>query len=150
MAIKQKYFGIKKGSEIILNKIDKMSLENYLQKYEDGKEMQITAGPRYKQRTSGQPGELTNFNGYLFGVAYKIIGDEIGEMDLDYIHYWAQMSVGNVKGMPDGTTVPAGTSQMSGGEFAEYCSKVRIWAGTPDAIVGAGIYIPDPNECEYN
>ena len=106
----------------------------------------MTIAPKYKKRTSGQPGEDTNFNGYLWGVCYKMIGDEIGEMDLDYIHYWAQIKTGNVRAMPDGSVVPAGTSHLSGGEFAEYCSKVRMWAGTPGNIVGPGIFLPEPYE----
>jgi len=112
--------------------------------------MEITVGPRKMTRTSGKPGEDTNFNGYLWGVVYKIIGDEIGEMDLDYIHSWAQIKTGNVKGMPDGSVIPAGTSEMTGGEFAEYCSRVRIWASTPGSVTEKGIYIPEPNEAEWS
>ena len=150
MSIKQKYIGIKKGRSFILNSNDQLMLGNYIQKFDDGKELEMTVSPRMNKRTSGQPDELTNFNGYLWGVAYKIIGDEIGEMDLDYIHHWAQIKTGNVKGMPDGSVVPRGTSDMSGAEFAEYCSKVRIWAGTPGAVVERGIYVPEPNEADYS
>jgi hypothetical protein len=149
MAIKYKYLGIKKGRSFVMNEADKTVLGNYLQKFEDGKELEMTVGPRYKKRTSGQPDEETNFNGYLWGVVYKIIADEIGELDLDYVHYWAQIKVGNVKGMPDKSVVPAGTSELSGGEFAEYCSKVRMWASSPGAICENGMYIPEPNEAEY-
>ena len=149
MAIKPKYYGIKKGRSFIMNDSDKLCLGNYLQKFDDGKEMEMTVAPKYKKRTSGSDGEETNFNGYLWGVVYKIIGDEIGELDLDYIHYWAQVNVGNVKGMPDGSVVPAGTSEMSGGEFSDYCSRVRIWAATPGKISHDGMFIPEPNEAEY-
>lgn len=148
MAAKPKYHGVKRGRSVVLNEYDKLALGNFLQKFEDGQEIEITASPRRRRRTSGQPGEDTNFNGYLWGVVYKIIGDEIGEMDLDYIHYWVQMNVGNVKGMPDGRVVPAGTSEMSGGEFAEYCSKARIWASKPGNIVEHGVFIPEPNEAD--
>lgn len=149
MAIKHKFYGRKQGAELILNTDDKKALENYLQRFEDGKEMEMTVATKYKKRTSGQPDEKTNFNGYLWGIVYKIIGDEIGEMDLDYVHHWAQIKVGNIKGMPDGSVVPAGTSELSGGEFAEYCSKVRTWAGTPGNICENALWIPEPNEVEY-
>jgi len=149
MSIQNKYYGIKKGRSFILNPNDQLVLGNFLQKFEDGKEIEMTVSARRKKRTSGQPGEDTNFNGYLWGVVYKIIGDEIGEMDLDYVHYWMQIKVGNVKGMPDGSVIPAGTSEMSGGEFAEYCKKVRILAGTPGEITQRSIYIPEPNEVSY-
>jgi hypothetical protein len=149
MALKPKFYGIKKGRSFILNESDKVLLGNYLQKFEDGKEMEMTVAKKFKARTSGQPGEDTNFNGYLWGVVYKIIGDEIGEMDLDYIHNWAQVKVGNIIAMPDGTIIPAGTSEMSGGEFAEYCSKVRMWAATPENICKLGMFIPDPNQVDF-
>ena len=150
MAIKQKYYGVKKGKTFVLDEQSEMMVTNFLQKYEDGKEIEITVGAKSKKRTSGQPGEETNFNGYLWGIVYKIIADEIGELDLDYVHYWAQVKTGNVKGMPDGSVIPIGTSEMTGGEFAEYCSRVRIWASTPGSICENGMYIPEPNEADYN
>ena len=149
MAIRPKFYGIKKDNEFILNPDQREAFAAYLRKWPDDKELEMTIASKHKPRTSGQPGEQTNFNGYLWGVAYKIIGDAIGEMDLDYIHHWAQIKTGNVKGMPDGSVVPAGTSEMSGGEFAEYCGRVRVWAGTPENVTAAGIYIPEPNEVDY-
>lgn len=141
-----KYYGVKTEGSLRLSDLSRQALKANLQKYEDGQELVVTVSAKRKKRTSGQPWEDTNFNGYLWGVVYKIIGDEIGEMDLDYIHHWAQIKTGNVKGMPDGSVVPAGTSEMTGGEFAEYCSRVRIWASTPGSIVENGLYIPEPNE----
>lgn len=146
MSITPKFFGKNIGGKLVLDNFD--LLTSYLKKYPEGKELEMTVKAKYKKRTSGQLGEETNFNGYLFGVLYKIIGDEIGEMDLDYIHYWAQIQTGNVKIMPDKSLVPAGTSEMSGGEFAEYCSRVRIWGGTPGNICEQGMYLPEPNEVE--
>ena len=154
MTEKNKYRGVIVDSSgkksLVLYKDDKSALNAIIQKFKEGTEMQLTISKRLKKRTSGQPNEETNFNGYLWGVVYKIIADEIGELDLDYIHYWAQVSVGNVRGMPDGKIVPRGTSEMNGSEFSEYCSKVRIWAGTPKNIVEGGIFIPEPNEGCYN
>lgn len=147
MSIKIKFYGKISYGKFRLNDPD--LYQTHLSKFKEGQEMEMTIDRKHKRRTQGAPGEETNFNGYLWGVVYKIIGDEIGEMDLDYIHYWAQINTGNVKIAPDGKTIPKGTSWMSGGEFAEYCSKVRIWAAKPGNIVEKGIYIPDPNECDW-
>jgi hypothetical protein len=148
MSITPKFFGKMAGGKFVLD--DRNLFDNYIQKYPDGKELEMTVKAKYKKRTSGQPDEETNFNGYLWGVLYKIIGDEIGEMDLEDIHYWIQIKVGNIKVMPDRSVIPAGTSDMSGGQFAEYCSKVRIWGSTPGNICENGMYLPEPNEAEYD
>jgi len=149
MSIKPKFFGKKKKGVFVFNDGQKSSYDSYLNNFKEDQELEVTIAKKYKKRTSGQPDEETNFNGYLWKVPYKIIGDEIGEFDLEYIHYWLQIKVGNVKGMPDGTVIPAGTSEMSGGEFSDYCRKVRIWAATPGNICELGLSIPEPNECEY-
>ncbi len=149
MALKPKFYGKAVGGKFVFSQGEKQGYDAYMQKFKDEKELEITVAPKYKRRTAGLPDEETNFNGYLWGVVYKIIGDEIGEFDLDYIHGWAQVAVGNVKGMPDKSVVPIGTSEMSGGEFAEYCQKVRVWAGTPGKICELGLIIPEPNELEY-
>jgi len=148
--IKPKFYGVKKGGELVLLETEREQLNKYLQKFKDDEELEITVSKKYKRRTQGDPGESTNFNGYLWGVVYKMIGDEIGEFDLDYVHHWAQIKTGNVKGMPDGSVVPKGTSELSGGEFAEYCSKVRMWANMPGNICERGLFIPQPNEAEYD
>lgn len=149
MAIKPKFFGLLHEGKFTFGPGQRESYDAYMRKFKEGKELEMTIAAKYKKRTSGQPGEETNFNGYLWGVVYKIIADEIGEMDMDYIHYWAQKKVGNVKGMPDGEVVPIGTSEMSGAEFADYCSRVRMWAGVPGNVCEAGLYIPEPNEADY-
>lgn len=110
----------------------------------DGCEVTVTIGRRHRRRTSGQQDEQTNFNGYLWGTLYKAIGDHLGyftDEEMDQLHHWVQLAVGNVRVMPDGAKVAAGTRHMSGGEFAEYCSKVRMWASQY-----LGLYLPEPNE----
>lgn len=154
MKYKPKYFGI--IEETGGKKVFKMTggsrndYENFLDKMETGQEMEMTMSKKFKPRTSGQPGEGTNFNGYLWGIVYKIIADEMGELDYDYIHNWAQIAVENVTRARDGSKVPKGTSDMSGGEFSEYCQKVRIWASQPGNICEHGLYIPDPNQVDYD
>lgn len=139
-----KFYGIARKNKFAFE--DRSLYDMYMEKFPDDTPLEMTVKKKYKKRTSGQDGEETNFNGYLWGVVYKMIGDEIGEMDLDYIHYWAQIAVGNFNVMPDGTKVPKGTSEMSGGEFADYCGHVRIWAATPGKICDLGMNIPEPNE----
>lgn len=121
-----------------------LAVAQHMRQFQEGQELEITISKKYKKRTSGQHDEMTNFNGYLFGIVYKMIGDEIGEMDLDYIHAWVQIATGNFKVMRECTKIPAGTRHMSGGEFAEYCSRVRMWANQELHLM-----IPEPNEIVY-
>lgn len=39
---------------------------------------------------------------------------------------------------------------MSGGDFSEYCAKIRMWASIPTDQGGLGIYIPEPHEVVYD
>ena len=141
-----KFFGTSKNGQFIFNPGERARYDNYIRIYPDGKNLQLAVGQVSYPRTTGQPGEPTNFNGYLFGILYRIIGDEIGELDLDYIHHWIQMKVGNIKGMPDGTVIPAGTSHFNGHQFSEYCDKVRRWGTEPGNICTNGLILPLPNE----
>ena len=117
--------------------------------FKDGQEVEITVKKKFKKRTSGQPGEETNFNGYYWAVVVRLIADEIGEIDQDIVHGWIQVATGNWKQMKDGNRIAKGTGGMTGGEFADYCSRARIWAGTPWNICEAGLFIPQPHEVEY-
>lgn len=118
--------------------------QNYVTfNFKDDQEVEITVKKRFRKRSSGAPGEETNFNGYYWAIVVRMIADEIGEIDQEYVHHWIQISVGNFKTMPDGQKVPAGTGHMTGGEFAEYCGRVRTWAGNPE---GLAMFIPQPHE----
>lgn len=143
--IAPKFYGKIKGG-----KVEHQSPElfnNYLSfHFKEDQEVEITVKKKFKKRSSGQPGEEANINGYYWMVVVRLIADEIGEIDQEIVHQWIQTAVGNVKVMRDGSKVPAGTSNMSGAEFAEYCSRVRMWAGNPD---GLNMFIPQPNEASY-
>ena len=141
--IKPKFYGQMKGGKLIINDRDQFDL--YLQKFPDETEMEFTISRKYKRRTSGQADEKTNFNGYWWAVIIRMVADEMGEMDDDYIHNLIQVEVGNIRPTKDGQVVPAGTKHLSGGEFAEMCSKARIWASKE-----LNLYIPEPHEAEYN
>lgn len=142
--IKPKFFGKILNGELIQD--DSESFQKYLATHFEGKEIEMTVGPKYKRRTQGDPGEETNFNGYYWAVVVRMIADEMGEWDQDVVHDYIQMAVGNVRVMKNGIKLPAGTKEMSGVEFAEYCSKVRTWANSPDEL---NLYIPEPHECDY-
>ena len=147
--VKPKFQAIISRGELIFND---RSVKKYLTSFKEDQEVDVTISRRYKRRTSAQPGEETNFNGYYWGVVVKIIADEIGEFDKEgygRIHEMIQWAVNNTKHMPNGIEVTAGTSEMSGAEFAEYCKKARMWANQPDSITQKGIYVPEPYECDY-
>lgn len=123
--------------------------QNYVTfNFKDDQEVEIVVKKRAKRRTAGLPGEETNFNGYYWTVIVRTIADHIGEMDQDIVHQWIQTAVGHTKAMPDGTKVPIGTSHLSGGEFSEYCKRVRMWAGNSENALG-GLFLPQPHEVEY-
>lgn len=149
--IRPKFTATKQGRRMVFH--DPAALYNYMDRFKDGQEVDVTIARKYKRRTQGAPGEETNFNGYYWGVIVKLIADEMGyfeKQDIDMLHDWIQVNVGNVKRMPDGKTVPAGTSNMSGGDFAEFCSKARMWAAAPGNVCEQGMYIPEPNEADYD
>lgn len=154
--IKPKFYGTVSGGKFIHS--DPALFENYIRKFDDGKELEITVGPKYKRRTTGAPGEETNFNGYYWAVIIRIISDVMGELDDNITHNLLQM-IFNKKGitvfdpetkMMDRFEVPRGTKDLSGAEFAEYCSKIRMWAAIPGNLCNEGCYIPEPNEADYD
>lgn len=122
----------------------------WMGKFKDGTELEVVIKRKYKKRSSGLPDEDTDFNGYYWGVIVTMVADAVGEASAQQVHEWIQMSIGNVKRMPDGKEVAGETKDMSGGEFAEMCSKARTWAGTAFDIFGeGGLYLPSPHEGEW-
>lgn len=113
--------------------------------FKEDQEVEITVKKRFKKRTSGQPGEETNFNGYYWGVIIRMIGDEIGEVNSQIVSDWVQVEIGRFTEIR-GVKIAKSTSDLSGAEFAEMCSSVRMWAGSPD---GLNLFIPQPHEVEY-
>lgn len=155
MAIHPKFFGKIQNRQFVHD--DPELFGNFLAKFDKGKEMEMTMRPRYRRRTQGAPGEATNFNGYYWAVVVRIISDTMGEIDDNETHMLLQMLF-NKKGVTvaDPETkqrrnyeIPRGTKDLNGGEFAEYCSKIRMWASMPGNLAEKGVYIPEPNEAEY-
>jgi hypothetical protein len=118
-------------------------------KFKEDQEVELTIKRKFKRRTSGRPDEETNFNGYYWGVIIPILSEATGELDAKKLDSALQILVGNTA-IVLGKEVPKGTSQMSGAEFADYCSKIRMLAGSPDnPFSGQPILIPEPHEADY-
>ena len=154
--IRPKFYGKAHGGKFIPR--DPETLTGVMAKFQDGKELEMTIGPKYKKRSQGDVGEETNFNGYYWAVPVRIISDVMGELDDKATHTLLQMMfnfkfievVNPETGKKEGIKVPKGTSDMSGQEFSEYCSKIRMWAAIPGNITERGVYIPEPHEAEYD
>lgn len=109
------------------------------------KSFSVTIKPYAKPRTSPQCR-------YLNGVAYKIIGDQLGFERDDISEYLCGEYFGwtSVKRMAGYVNVPIRTTTtdengardlLSRKEFADYVAFVQRWA-----MANKSIYIPDPNE----
>lgn len=148
MAVKPKFRGEiveQDGVKMLrLHKEEQDAFRAFLERYDVGREMTLTPWPYSRPRTSGQPGEETNFNGYWWGVIIRMICDETGETDQDWVHHWVQIECGNFKATPKGDKIPLGTSWMSGAEFADLCAKARAWAS-----MELNLFIPQPHEASY-
>jgi len=156
MAIKPKFYAKVKNGWIDISDKERIEAEKYLVKFE-GQEVEMVFSRKRKARTQGLPGEETNFNGYYWAVIIRIVSDTMGEIDDEYTHNLLQM-IFNKEGktVMDPQTkkminveVVKGTKDMSGAEFAEYCSKIRMWAAIPGNLCEKGCYIPSPHEASY-
>lgn len=142
-----KFYGTIKNGRIE-HQVPEM-FQNYITfNFKEGQDVEITVKKKFKKRTSGQPWEETNFNGYYWAVVVRMVADEIGELNQEVVHGYIQVGAGNYTQMRSGDRIPKGTSDMSGADFAEYCMRARMWAGTPGNICDAGIFIPQPHEIE--
>jgi len=155
MNIRPKFYGTISSGKFV-HRLPEL-FNRYIRKFKDGQEIEITIGPKYKKRTQGDPGEETNFNGYYWAVIIRIVSDTMGEIDDNVTHGLLQMLF-NKRGARvfDPETkkgiyveMPRGTKHLSGAEFADYCSKIRMWAAIPDNLCEKGCFIPEPNEADY-
>jgi len=85
-------------------------------------------------------------NNYLWGVCYKIIGDELG-YDVEEIHeimkqrFLKRQKDITFKGKNITLEKTLSTTKLSTAQFNQYVDKVKMFASSE-----LGIYIPDPNE----
>ena len=134
-------FGKASRGQFVMDYKDKEIKKKFLLTYEKDTPLVMEIKKYSKLRTSGRPDEETNFNGYYWGIIIRMVADEMGELDQEYIHGIIQIATGNYRPDNIGNKIPLGTSKMSGGEFSEYCSRARMWASKE-----LGIYIPEPYE----
>lgn len=145
--MKVDFFGKAEGGEFV-HESPKLFAQHMAQLEEKGKRLVMSIKPFRKPRSTGVDGG-PNQNGYYWAVIVRMVGDEIGEADQEIVHGWIQEAIGNVKVMRNGAKIPKGTSDMDTGEFEEFCSRARMWAAAPGNVCEAGLFIPLPNEADY-
>jgi hypothetical protein len=125
---------IKNGNVTYQNK-DKF--DDHVLSYE-GKTVVITVGEQKKRRS-------LNLNSYYWAVVVKLLSEETG-YDKDEMHEVLKSMFlrtrYQIKGIwIDGTK---STTKLSNKEMNDYLEEVKRFATTT-----LGVYIPDPNEVEY-
>lgn len=119
---------------------DPQAFAAHCRKFREGEPLALTLEREGRKRTQGAAGEPSNQNGYLHGVIYKIIGDELGYSTAEMHQIFTRLflpprivHVGNIT-----TEIPVSTTTLSTGDFAEYCDRIIAKAGE------LGIIIPEP------
>jgi hypothetical protein len=82
-------------------------------------------------------------NRYMWGVVYKILGDELGYLPEEVHQFCGDMFLKYEK--PTGEMFIKSTTRLTKPEFEDYLEKVRRFAS-----VELSISIPKPNETEFN
>jgi len=88
-----------------------------------------------------KPSRSVQANAYLWGVVYKMLGDELGYTP-EEIHQAMKLKFRSRVCLSTGLTIVASTRTDSP-DFWRYVEDIRRWAATWPS---GGIYIPDPNE----
>lgn len=115
----------------------------YISKFKKSDILNISITKPLRKRTLSQ-------NNYLWGVCYKIIGDELG-YDPDDIHeimkhkFLLKSKDIDYKGKTIHLDKTISTTKLSTKQFCEYVDKVRQFSASE-----LGIYIPDPNEINFD
>jgi hypothetical protein len=102
----------------------------------EGKRVTVTVERERKHRSNNQ-------NAYMWGVVYNLIAEHTGYTH-DEVHdamRWLFLRVRR-DGLPDTTK---STASLSTTEMEIYLKSIRRWAA-----VELSVYIPLPNECDYN
>lgn len=122
----------------------------YVATHFEGKKGILIARPYRKPRSTGQEDETGNQNGYYWAVIVRMLAAEMGMFDHE-VHDMLRHKFLLVGKERDGRRweVARSTADLSTVEFEDYCSKIRMWAGTPDEICENGLLIPLPNEVAW-
>lgn len=111
----------------------------YVSAFKPEQIVEVTIKKPARKRTLSQ-------NNYLWGVCYKIIGDELG-YDIEEIHeimkqrFLKRQKDVDFKGKKITLEKTLSTTKLSTTQFNQYVDKVKMFASSE-----LGIYIPDPNE----
>ena len=111
--------------------------DDHLLSYE-GKTVVITVGEQRKRRS-------LNLNSYYWAVVVKLLSEETG-YDKDEMHEVLKSMFLRTRYQIKGVWVDStkSTTKLSNKEMAEFIEEVKRFAATT-----LGVYIPDPNEVEY-
>lgn len=115
-------------------KLDDQYYFNQHIKLLDGKRVILTLDKYVKPRSDNQ-------NRYLWGVVYKILGEELGYLP-EEIHDAMKLKFLIVHGNKIATL--KSTTELSTKEFEEYVFNIRQWAS-----MELQINIPEPNEIDF-
>ena len=125
---------IKNGNVTYQNK---ELFDDHMLSYE-GKTVVITVGEQKKRRS-------LNLNSYYWAVVVKLLSEETG-YDKDEMHEVLKSMFlrtrYQIKGVWVDSTKP--TTKLTHKEMSEFIEEVKRFASTT-----LGVYIPDPNEVEY-
>jgi len=109
----------------------------------EGKEISLVLQEWKNDRSDRQ-------NRYYFGVPIKLISEHTGYSD-DEVHellkslFLKRQVEIKVKDGMERHTIVGSTSSLNTSQFEEYLAKVRQWASEE-----LNVYVPDPNEADYD
>jgi hypothetical protein len=125
------------------NRTDANKATNFIGNLPRDKPWLIEVSPYSPKRSQDQ-------NNYLFGVVYRTLQEQLFDdlgWDKDDVHdFFCGLVFGTKQTELDGRTYDrpvSGTSGLNKQEFSDYLMAVGKWAAEH------GIYIPDPNEGQY-
>lgn len=95
-----------------------------------------------KKRTTGKIHEISNQNGYFWGVVIPILCESFGYTP-DEMNLAIKVKFLRIGGTDDLPKVRS-TSDLNKGEWEELMGKIRTWASSD-----YNIYIPEPYEVDY-
>jgi hypothetical protein len=102
----------------------------------EGKQVDITVKRHRENRSLNQ-------NNYYWGVVVPMVGEAIGETDIEAVHEVLKLEhnyyIAKIGGRE--IRVPQSTAELSTDEFERYLERARRWASE-----FLSIYIPLPNE----
>jgi len=108
----------------------------------EGKRVDVTVKKYRKKRTSGQPDELSNQNGYYWAIVLPIVanwnGDTVDDMHEILLKKYAPYTYKDFG--DEKIAVKIRSSEMDTKQFAEYTDTIRM------VMTNLDVHIPDPEK----